>query len=399
VTVPTITVNLELNQIVAGEFVVGSSLVGGADLIGDGLTDIQSSSIRCSIRRGRWGQVYEDFEAGSLSLVINNENRLFDPSHASGTYYGELVPGRNVEIVAGGVTIMTAFVEDYDLEYDVSGRSVTALKGTDALGRLGAIQFDAWTSSQLSATGKLTAVCDRSEVAWTGTLREFIPYNLPLGFSGEPELQSDSVTWGSNVLAYMQLIARSNFLSFIYASATGVLTLRPVFSWTIFNAPSLGAVAATFGGANIPFQTISAQYGNESLFAEVSVDYEGGTAQTESVADPVAWFDAYGPLRRLSIPSTLLATAGLASDMATELLAYFDTPTFRITEFSTELAALGTSDQTTVLSVDIGETISISFTPNSVGSAISQTLIVQGIAHDITPDSHVVTFSVRDYLA
>lgn len=406
-TVPAITVNLELNQIEAGEFVVGTSLVDGTDVIGDGLSEIQSAGVRCSIRRGRWGQLFEDFEAASVSVALNNEDRTFDPSHATGDYYGELLPGRDIEITAAGVTIFTGFVQDYDLEYDVSGRSVTVLKSTDALGRFGALQFDAWTNTANNANGKLINICDRDEVQWSSTLRDFI--NAEATNGGElfaVPMVSDSVSWGSNVLNYMLLIAKSDWLSFLFASADGVLTLRPVAQFASLDSGwSPGASVASFGGANIPYQTISAQYGSERLYAEVSIDTDAISAQTSTVADPAAWQLSYGPIRRLSLGSLLVGADSLGTYTAEEwaslfadgLLAFYDAPAFRITEFSVELAALSGANQTTVLGIDIADVISISFTPNNVGSAISQTLVVQGIAHDITPDSHVVTFSVIDY--
>lgn len=413
---PTIAVNLELNEVVSGEFVVGSSLVGGSDVIGDGLSDVSDEGVRVSIRRGRWGALYEDFEAGTISITLNNEDRTFDPVNAAGGYYGELVPGREVEVQANGITIVSGFVEDYDLEYDVSGRSVTLVRATDALGRMGAAQFDAWTNTATNAATKLHAICNRSEVSWPSPLRDFLGAEWDFGGDRAAPLrmQSDAVSWGSNALNYTRLIARTDAFSFLFASADGRLVLRPVFAWaSTDNSWTPGASVATFGASGIQYQSIRAQYGSETLFAEVSVDYEGGTAQTSTIADPVAWRESYGPMRRLSIGGLLIddqqvdegtemttvTAADTASEMADDLLAYYDTPTYRITEISVELAGLGSTDQNTVLGIDIADAVDVSFTPNGVGAAIEQTLAVQGIAHEITPDSHVVTFALLDYLA
>jgi hypothetical protein len=106
-------------------------------------------------------------------------------------------------------------------------------------------------------------------------------------------------------------------------------------------------------------------------------------------------------LQGYTVPGTglLVSAEDVVLGLAEALLAFYETPTFRITEISIELSALSGANQTTVLGIDIADAVSISFTPNGVGSAISQTLAVQGIAHDITPDSHVVTLSVIDYTA
>jgi hypothetical protein len=275
------------------------------------------------------------------------------------------------------------------------------------------LEFDAWTNGYTYATAKLSAICERSEVAWPGTLRDFI------GFSRESEngaeaipvtLVSDSVSWGSNVLSYMQLIARSDFLSWLFASADGTLTLRPVVQWsTAYDNWTPGAAVASFGGANIPYQSITAQYGSETLYSHVSADTAAIDAQTAVVADLAAWTLDYGPPRRLTVADLLIdgdtttpaayTAQEVTLELAESLLAFYEAPAFRITEISIELAGLSTANQNTVLGIDIAEAVAISFTPNGITPAISQTVAVQGIAHDITPDSHVVTLSVIDYTA
>jgi len=286
---------------------------------------------------------------------------------------------------------------------------VTLLKATDALGQFGALEFDQWTNIARTATAKLDAICNRSEVGWSSALRDFIGAHVDLAGSTEPydvPLVSDAVSWGSNVLNYMRLIAQSDWLSFLFASADGNLTLRPVVGFeSLIPVWSPGSPVAAFGGAGIPFQAISAQYGSETLFSEVSIDTDAIDAQTSSVADPAAWRLAYGPSRRLSLPSLLLgasAAAGTTAEdaallMADDLLAYYDTPTYRITELSVELAALDSTDQDTVLAIEIANPVTVSFTPNGVGSDDPRIACVQGIAHQITPESHVVTFALIDF--
>jgi hypothetical protein len=276
------------------------------------------------------------------------------------------------------------------------------------------LEFDAWTNSFTDAPMKLGAICERSEVAWPGTLRHFIAYAKDIGIAYPLtlKLMADNVSWGSNVLNYMNQIARSDYLSWLFAAADGKLTLRPVVQWSDSGLIwSPGAAVASFGGANIAYQSITAQYGSETLYSHVSIDTSAIDAQTAVVADLDAWTADYGPARRLTVAEILLqgytvpGTGLLVSaedvvlGLAEALLAFYETPTFRITEISIELSALSGANQTTVLGIDIADAVSISFTPNGVGSAISQTLAVQGIAHDITPDSHVVTLSVIDYTA
>lgn len=396
-TMPTVVIGLDLGVADAGDFIVGSSLVGGADVISDGLTTVTGSSTRVSIRRGRTGRLIDPIDAASVVITLNNEDRSFDPAFSTGPYFGALVPARGVSVTVGGVRIFTGFIEDWDLDYDVSGRSTASVKGTDALGILGQCEFDAWTNTYTTPASKLFAICDRTEVQWPSPLRWFDDAITP---SLSADLQSDSVSWGSSVLAYCQQIAKSGYFSLFFAMADGVLRYQEFAATsgpsTAF--PKYPAVSASFGGANIPFRSIARRSGSETLFSSVSVDREGGTAQTSSVADPATWQTTYGRLRRLSVPSTLFADDSSSLSMSATLLGFYDEPSDDLNEISVELAALSGSDQTTVLGVDIGATVTVEFTPNGVGSAITQTLAVQGISHDISPASHVVTFSLFNYL-
>lgn len=391
---PTVSIGLELGVADAGDFIVGTSLVGGADVISDGLTTATSSATRVSIRRGRTGRLIDPIDAGSVAIVLNNEDRDFDPAYSSGPYYGYLVPARGVQVIVGGVTIFTGFVEDWDLDYDVSGRSTATVQGTDALGILGQCSFDAWTNTATTAAAKLTAICERTEVQWPASLRWFDDTMGSVDFP-DVQLQSDAVAWGSNVLNYCQLISASTYFSPFFATADGVLRYIQ-YATTTF--PKYPAVSASFGGANIPFQGIARRSGSETLFSSVSVDREGGTAQTSTVADTAAWQATYGRLRRLSIPSTLLTSDSAALSQAGTLRAFYDAPSDDLNELVVHIHPLSGGEQTTVLGLDIGDTVSVTFTPNGVGSAITQTLAVQGIAHDISPDSHVITFSLFNYL-
>ena len=49
--------------------------------------------------------------------------RLSAALNASSPYYGNIIPGRRVDILAGGVTVFTGRIQDWNYSYDVSGRN------------------------------------------------------------------------------------------------------------------------------------------------------------------------------------------------------------------------------------------------------------------------------------
>ncbi len=382
-TIPAITVEAAFGIINPGDFVVGSSLVGGSDVITSGFNTITSAAELVTIRRGRWSQVTDVIDAGDMTVQVLNLDRSFDPTFVSSPYYGRVRPGVGVRVRATASTfsaqsLMTGQADEIGFEYDVSGRSVTIFRGTDALGQLGAAEFDAWTSSGVTAPNKLLDVVSRPEVAFPTTKTSF--------GAGVEALQSDSVSWGSNVLNYMQLVARSE-LGFLWADRENVVTFR---NRTV---PGTVASSATFGGGGIGYQSIAAKYG-EFLFSRVGVDRVGGTKQTVQVSNLAAWQAANGSPRTLSLTGLLLASDAQSLALAQYLLNQYSTPTWQVSEIGVELAPLSNADTNTMLSLDIGSVVTVVFTPNNVGAAITQKCLIQGVEHRIVPGSHLVRLSL-----
>lgn len=379
------TVEVDLGVYAPTDFVLDDAsrgvLNGTAFTLSAGYTDVTTSAMNASVSRGRTSRLWDAMDAGNATVVFQNRERLFDPAYIDGQYYGELVAGKRVRLIANDTTVYSGFTEDLRLDYDVSTVSTTALLSTDALGMLGQLQFDDWTSGGLGAGDKLTDVCERAEVAWPSDLRDFN--------GGVETLQANTIAWGTNVLNYCQLVARSD-LGYLFASADGVLTFRD-------RNVAVGAVsAASVGDGGIPFNGITAIAGSELLFSRVGVTREGGSPTTAVTADAIAWRAAFGPLRSLSITGVLLATDAQSLDLAEYLLTLYDTPRYRVSELVFELHGLETADQDTLLAVDITDTVDVTFTPNGVGDPIVQVLVVQGIRHDITPSTHRLTWSVMD---
>jgi hypothetical protein len=382
-TVPTITVEAGFGVINPGDFVVGTSLVDGADVITSGFNTITSSAELVTIRRGRFSQVTDVIDAGDMTVQVLNLDRNYDPTYTLSPLYGKVRPGVALRVRATAPTfsaksLMTGQADELGFEYDISGRSVTIFRATDALGQLGAAEFDAWTNSAVTAPTKLLAICSRSEVAFPTTKTSF--------GAGVEALQSDSVSWGSNVLNYMQQIAQSE-IGYLWADADNTLTFR---NRTV---PGTVASSATFGTGGIVYQTIAAKYG-EFLFSRVGVDREGGTLQTAQVSNLTTWQAANGSPRTLKLSNLLLASDAQSLALANYLLTQYSSPTWQVSEVGVELAPLSNADTNTMLGLDIGSVVTVNFTPNDIAPQISQKCLVQGVQHEIVPGSHRMTLSL-----
>ena len=78
-------------------------------------------------------------------------------------------------------------------------------------------------------------------------------------------------------------------------------------------------------------------------------------------------------------------------------LAQYKDPQMRIDELTVN-ARRKTAYQSPCVTLDIGDRITVNRTPQNVGSAISKTLIIEGIKHHITRDGWVVTFNTSPTL-
>lgn len=348
-------------------------------LAGDVATDISSYVTSLSISRGRDSQLFADMPAGRWRVVLKNMDRRFDPLYASSPYAGNIVPGKRVQVVSGGVVIADGSVEDWNYDYDPGGYSATYMDCGDALTQLAATQFTGWSPTAGDTTGvRISSALDLTEVAYT--------LNRDID-SGVSTLQADTVAWGTNVLAYLNLVASSD-LGWLFASAGGSLTFRDRHA----NLNAVAAVQFDDVGTNVPYTGISVAYGSEKLFNRVGIERVGGSQQTsESTASQATY-----RVRSLTQTGLLLEDDTQSAEMASYLLGIYADPELRISSLTVQLAGLTGSQQRQVLGLDLTSLVSVTFTPNKIGTAITRTCIIEGISHNITPASHVVTFALGD---
>jgi hypothetical protein len=107
-------------------------------------TDVTTYVRSIETSRGRTDD-FADFDTGTANVVLSNNSRLFDPFYTAGTYYGKLLPRRQIRIRAtsGATTydIFRGFVSGWPVTYTNSGKdSTVTLQCFDALGLLASEQ-------------------------------------------------------------------------------------------------------------------------------------------------------------------------------------------------------------------------------------------------------------------
>ena len=103
-------------------FLIGSGIFGTNVLAdaADVIVDVSDQVNRIETNRGRTA-LSDQFQTGSLSLTIVDQNGDFNPQNVSGPYYNLLTPMKKVQITAtfNGVTypIFSGFITSYVTDY------------------------------------------------------------------------------------------------------------------------------------------------------------------------------------------------------------------------------------------------------------------------------------------
>jgi hypothetical protein len=115
-----------------------------------------------------------------------------------------------------------------------------------------------------------------------------------------------------------------------------------------------------------------------------------GAKQTTSDGSSISLYQAqqYALLDLLN--NTTTEVAGLGN----YLLGKYKNPVLRFTGLSTQMAALSATNQNIILGLDMTRicTVVKNFVEGTPATE-TQTLIVSGISHNITPGSHIVSFT------
>ncbi len=83
-----------------------------------------------SLSRGK-NRDLDRFNAGVLSVTVNNEDRAFDPLYTSSPFYGDIVPRRDVRVLANGTAQYVGKILDWNFDFEPNGRQSASLEAAD----------------------------------------------------------------------------------------------------------------------------------------------------------------------------------------------------------------------------------------------------------------------------
>jgi hypothetical protein len=358
-----------LDDPVAG--VIGSTefVIGGVSF-----EDITSRVRLVTINRGK-NRDLDRFNAGVLSVELNNEDRAFDPLYPSSPFAGNIVPRRDVRVLADGTAQYVGKILDWNFQYEPNGRQTASLEAADGLTFLAQQELTNGTATPQLTGARVSAVLSQPSVDW--------PIGDRVIEAGNSELGAD--VFSGNALSYLQEVEQSEG-GLLFVDKSGRIVFRDRLT-----TPTVDNVTVfADDGSGIPFAPAGFDYGTEQLYNQVTITSPIGTA----IANDALSQTRYG-ISAVSV-ETLIDDTDTVDGLANLLLSRYKEPDLRFDAIQVTVDTLGSADKATVFGLEIGDVVQVKLTPGNppVGSPIERYGLIISIAHDISPEAHTVTYGL-----
>lgn len=339
-------------------------------------TDVSSDVQRVTINRGRSREL-DYYTAGTATIDFYNKTRKYDPLNTASPYYPNVIPRRYVRIKSNSIPVFAGLINTWTLNYEKPQDSYVTASCSDAFGLLAAQNLSAFTPDVELSGSRFATVLSRPEVNFVGA-------SVSID-TGESTLGAFPVTDQEVVLNYLHQIEKSE-QGFVFASANNTLKFKSRASVV----SQTGGVAFTDDGTGTSgYMTLDVETGDDLIFNRVVAQSPAGATQTVTDATSIAAYDTL----TLDQTDLLNSTEGEVLAIANLLLSTYKNPEVRFSGLSQQLAALGSTAQNSLLTLDLTDLATVKRT-YATGSPASVTkyVLVEGIQHTITPQSHIIQY-------
>jgi hypothetical protein len=341
-----------------------------------------------NINRGRSRQLQE-FNTGTATVSFWNKSRALDPLNTSSPYWNTsanmtgIVPRLPIQILANGIPIYTGVIQDWNVDYDLGNNDIVYASCADDFTILASNTLADHTVSAELTGARINTVLNYTEVLYQGA-RDIGAGSSTLGSTAASA--DFSIQQGTSLLNYLQTVTTSE-QGYLFVASDGTLTFKGRSQ--VLN-PNTAAVFSGDSSVGVAYQTLMNEFGDELLYNVIVTESPAGGPFTATDNDSVAQYQA----QTYSVTSLLNASATEVESLGTYLLGKYRQPVLRFTGLSTQLLALDTTRQNTCLNLDLTDVCSVvkHFVVGSP-SSVAQTVIVTGINHNITPGSHIISYT------
>jgi hypothetical protein len=389
-TLPVINavINFSTGPSFAQSMILDTGILG-TNILGDSaavIVDISDRVNRIETNRGRTA-LSDQFQTGSMTLRIIDQNGDFNPQNVSGPYYNLLTPMKKVQITAtyGGTTypIFSGYITSYVTTYPDESEAdlaTTTIQAVDAfrLAQLAQIStVTGATAGELSGA-RVNDILD--QISWPASQRDIDP--------GLTTLQADP---GTNRTALQALftVAESEYGA-IYVDADNNF----VFQDRGVTAGSIGGTPTVFAddGSGIDYFDATWILNDVLVFNKATITRAGGSPQVALNQDSI---DKYF-LHSYFLDNLLMETDAVALDYAKAYVASRQETSIRVDAIVLDLYTPSyNTGILAALDLDFFDPITVKTTQPG-GSLLEKTLQIFGVRMNITPNSWKTTFTTLE---
>ena len=349
------------------------------------IVDVSNQIDFIQTARGR-SALADQFQTGTLTLRIVDQNGDFNPTNPAGPYYTLLTPMKKVQITAtygaNTYSIFSGFITSYvnTQPKDATEVAYTTIQAVDAFRLAQNAQISTVTGAtagDLSGT-RVNQILD--QIDWPATMRDID--------AGLTTLQADPGTPRTSLTA-LQTVTDSEYGAF-YVDTNGEF----VFQDRSVTAGSIGGTVTTFNddGTGIPYANANWKLDDTLIFNSAQVSRSGGSPQT-AINQPS--IDKYF-IHSYNLQDLLMQTDAVALDYAQAYVASRAETEVRCDGIELDLYTPNyNAGILAALELDFFDPIQV-VTTQPGGSTLDRTLQIFGVSNTITPNSFKVFFTTLE---
>ena len=384
----SVKINLSGGASFGNPFILGTSQLGFAELQSSVpvIVDVSTQTLNISTRRGR-NLLQDNYESGQATIRIVDPDGDFNPQNTASPYFGLLQPLRKIQASAiyGGVT------------YGLFGGYITEFRYTYPTGQeTGYCTFICYDAFRLMYNSNVTTVTGGTAGQTTAQRVQSILTMIawPPAFTSIGTGATTCVADPGTQRTVLQAIQTAEFTEqgAFYIDANGVATFKG--RQFVYDAQAATPTIFNQTGTGINYAGITFALDDKTIVNKATVTRIGGTAQTYSDATSIAQYFT----RSITATDMLMQSDANALALATAYVDSRKETSIRIETITLDLVTLSyTAGVTAALDLDFFDTVDIT-NEQPGGSTIQKKLQVQGIAHNITPNTWTTTIATQEAL-
>ena len=383
----SVKINLSGGASFGPSFILGTSQLGFAELASSVpvIVDVSAQTLNISTRRGR-NIIQDNYESGTATIRINDPDGDWNPQNTSSPYYGLLQPLRKIQASAiyGATT------------YGLFGGYITEYRYTYPTGQeTGYVTFICYDAFRLMYNSNVTTVTGGTAGQTTAQRVQSILTMIgwPGSFTSIGTGATTCVADPGTTRTVLEAIQTAEFTEqgAFYIDENGVATFKG--RQFVYDAQAASPTVFNQTGG-ISYAGITFALDDKTIVNKATVTRIGGTAQTYSDATSIAQYFT----RSITATDMLMQTDANALSLATAYVDSRKETSIRIETITLDLMTPSYSAGiTAALSLDFFNTVDIT-NEQPGGSTIQKKLQVQGIAHNITPNTWTTTLATQEPL-